>query len=99
VSDVRLIRHYALFYEYVTENLIELRAPHRPLHLALIAEWTADGRVLHGGALGDPPHGALIVFAVDDPAEVEAFAGQDPYVAAGIVTSWRVEPWNVVARN
>jgi hypothetical protein len=30
-------------------------------------------------------------------ADADAFAREDPYVAAGLVTSWRVEPWTVVA--
>ena len=51
-----------LFYDYV-ENIVERRAPHRPAHLELIAEWKADGRVVAGGATGDPPAGALIVFS------------------------------------
>ena len=49
-----------------------------------------------GGALGDPPHGALIVFRVDDPARVEEFCAADPYIAAGIVTARRTELWAVV---
>jgi uncharacterized protein YciI len=44
------------------------------------------------GAIGKPPHGAAIVFAVDDPAEVERFAAQDPYVLAELVTARRIEP-------
>ncbi len=31
-----------------------------------------------------------------DPEQVEAFARQDPYMEAGLITAWRVEPWNVV---
>jgi uncharacterized protein len=87
--------HYALFYDYV-EDVLERRAPHREAHLALARRWKDEGRLVAGGALGDPPHGGLLVFGVDDPAEVERFAGEDPYVANGIVTAWRVEPWNVV---
>jgi uncharacterized protein YciI len=84
---------YALFYDYV-DDVVEARAPHRDAHLALIREWADDGRVLAGGALGDPPHSALIVFASAEDAE--AFPGLDPYVANGVATQWRVEPWNVV---
>jgi uncharacterized protein len=83
----------ALLYDYV-ENAIEARAPHREEHLALVADWKQDGRLLDGGALGDPPHGALIVFAED--ADVQAFVDADPYVQNGVATSWRVETWNVV---
>src|SRR4051794_17073421 len=52
---------YALFYDYV-ENIVELRAPFREEHLALCRDWKP--RLVMGGALGDPPHGALIVFDV-----------------------------------
>jgi uncharacterized protein len=94
--DVQITRHHVLFYDYV-DDVVSKREPHRPAHLELLRAWMSDGRILHGGALGDPPHGGLIVFASDDPADAEEFAGQDPYVHAGIVTRWRVEPWNVVS--
>lgn len=83
----------ALMYDYV-ENAAEVRAPYREEHLALVAEWKADGRILLGGALGDPPTGALIVIAPD--ADARAFVDADPYVANGVVTNWRVERWNLV---
>ena len=83
-----------LFYDYVGD-IVERRAPHRPAHLALIEEWVQAGRVLAGGATGDPPSGALIVFSQDgDPEE---WVRRDPYVSEGLVTAWRVEPWTVVA--
>jgi uncharacterized protein YciI len=87
--------HQVLLYDYV-EDVVERRAPFRESHLALARQWKDDGRLVAGGALGDPPHGGLLVFRVDDAADVERFAAEDPYVANGIVTSWRVEPWNVV---
>jgi uncharacterized protein YciI len=86
---------HALFYDYV-ENIVERRAPHRERHLEKYREWRADGRIVMGGAIGDPPYGALIVFDVEDPAEVEAFADADPYVLEGLVTGRRVVPWAVV---
>lgn len=86
---------YALFYHYV-ENMTERRAPFRERHLARLREWKADGRITEAGALGDPPHGALIVFDVEDPAEVERFAADDPYVLEGLVTARRIEPWALV---
>ena len=95
--EVPITRRHALIYEYVKENLVERRAPYREEHIGLVREWTADGRMLMAGALGDPPHGGLLVFASDDPADAEEFAAVDPYVRSGIVTSWRVEPWNVVS--
>ncbi len=86
---------YALFYDYV-EDVVERRAPLRADHLALIGQYKEDGKVVAGGALGKPPTGALIVFSVDDPAEVEAFVTADPYVLGGIVTGHRIMPWTVV---
>ena len=88
--------HFALFYDYVP-NVVERRAPFRPAHLELYREWRADGRLVMGGAVGDPPHGALIVFDVPSAASVEEFASADPYVLNGIVTARRIEPWAVVA--
>jgi uncharacterized protein YciI len=82
---------HILFYEYV-EDIVERRAPHREAHLALIARWKEDGRLVMAGPVGDPPHGAVIVFR--DGAE--SFPAEDPYVAAELVTAWRVEPWTVV---
>lgn len=87
--------HYVLFYDYV-EDVVEKRAPYRADHLAWARTWKDDGRIVMGGALGSPPHGALCVFLVDDPAQVEEFVAGDPYVAGAIVTGHRIEPWTVV---
>ena len=62
----------------------------------LVARWKEDGRLVLAGALGDPPHGALFVFPGEDASVAEQFASEDPYVAAGLVTSRRVERLNVV---
>jgi uncharacterized protein len=84
-----------LFYDYV-DDIVERRAPHREAHLAHIARWKDDGRVVMAGAIGDPPHGGVLAMRVDDPALVEEFVNDDPYKEAGLITTWRVEPWNVV---
>lgn len=82
-----------LIYDYV-EDIVEKRAPHRPAHLELVGGWVEDGRVVGGGATGDPPSGALIVFR--ESGSPEEFVELDPYVREGLVTAWRVEPWTVV---
>jgi uncharacterized protein len=84
-----------LFYEYV-ENMTERRGPYREEHLARIAAELEAGRVIMAGALGDPPHGAAIVFRDVSPEDIEAFAAEDPYVTAGLVTASRIEPWRLV---
>lgn len=86
-------RRHILFYEYVAD-ILERRGPLREAHLAEIRAAKEDGRILMAGPLGDPPHGAAIVFA--DPGAADAFAKADPYVTGGLVTSWRVEPWVLV---
>jgi uncharacterized protein YciI len=82
-----------LLYDYV-EDIAERRGPHRPAHLALLNDVHASGDCVMGGALGDPPHGGLIVFRSAEAAE--RFVGQDPYVAAGLVKAHRIVPWTVV---
>ena len=87
--------HHILFYEYV-ENMADRRGPYREAHLERIGAERDAGRVVMAGALGDPPHGAAIVFRDVGPEQIEAFAAEDPYVTAGLVTARRVERWNVL---
>jgi uncharacterized protein YciI len=82
-----------LHYEYVPD-IAERRKPHREGHLDLIGRWHGDDRLVIAGAVGDPPHSGLLVFR--DAADAEAFTKEDPYVEAGLVVDWRVEPWTVV---
>lgn len=85
-----------LMYDYV-EGIRERRLPHREAHLTHLRAWMADGRLLAAGAIGDPPHGAALVFGgQQDTATIEAFVAADPYVVAELVTGWRVLPWEVV---
>ncbi len=87
--------HQILFYDYV-EDVLERRDPHREAHLGLLRAERDAGRVVMAGAVGDPVSGAVFVFRGVDPEPVEAFARRDPYMEAGLVTAWRIEPWNVV---
>jgi hypothetical protein len=89
------VTHHILFYDYV-DDILERRGPYREAHLAAIRAGREAGRVVMAGAVGDPPHGAVIVFGDVEPEEIETFARSDPYVEAGLVAAWRVEPWNVV---
>ena len=88
------VSQFILFYDYVDDS-IERRAPHREAHMAEIRAAKDDGRIQIAGPLGDPPHGAAIVFK--DKSAAEAFPDTDPYVKAGLVTNWRVDLWTVVA--
>ncbi|MGZ5478217.1 MAG: YciI-like protein [Candidatus Aminicenantales bacterium] len=87
--------YYLLIYHTV-ENYVEKRAPFRPEHLDYSNAALARGELVMGGALGDPPHTALLVFRADTPSVAEEFARNDPYVKAGLIKDWSVEPWTVV---
>ncbi len=87
--------YYLLLYD-VVEDYIERRAPLRDTHLSLAREAQERGELVMAGAFGDPVDGAALVFTGADPAVPERFAENDPYVRQGLVTSWRVRPWNVV---
>lgn len=86
--------YFALLYD-VVPDYVQRRQPFRGIHLALAERYTKEGKLLLAGAF-DPPDGALLVFQAGSAAEVEAFVREDPYVANGLVTSWRVKPWTVV---
>jgi uncharacterized protein YciI len=87
--------YYVLFYDVVADYVAR-RAPLRADHLRLAREAQARGELLLAGALTDPADGALLVFTGDSPEAAERFVRADPYVAAGLVTAWRIRPWNVV---
>ena len=86
---------FVLFYDYV-EGIVEKRAPFRGDHLALANEYLERGELLMAGAFANPVDGAAFVFSVEDRARVEAFVAADPYVANGLVPSWRIREWTVV---
>lgn len=88
-------RYWLLFYD-VVDDYVERRAPLRGDHLALAHAAHERGELLLAGALADPADGAVLVFAGDDASLAEEFAAADPYVASGLVTSWRVREWTVV---
>jgi uncharacterized protein len=87
--------HHLLLYDYVPD-MAERRGPHREGHLSRIRACQDEGRIVMAGALGDPPHGAAIVFKGATRAEIEQFVADDPYVEAELVTKWYIERWNVV---
>ena len=87
--------HRILVYEYVAD-VVARRGPHREAHLAHIRAWIGSGSMLAAGATGDPPTGALFVFADVPDSEISRFADEDPYAAAGLVSTRRIVPWTVV---
>lgn len=88
-------RYFALLY-YVGPDFAQKRAAHREAHLQQMFEANGRGELIHGGALGDPPDRALLVFRAEDRTTAERFAASDPYVTSGLVLRWEVQPWNIV---
>jgi uncharacterized protein len=86
---------YVLFYDYVPD-ILERRVPHRAAHLELVRRLYDDGVLVMAGAVGDPVDSALFVFRGPTELAARAFVADDPYGAAGLVTSHRIVPWMVV---
>jgi uncharacterized protein YciI len=87
--------HHLLIYEYVAD-MAQRRGRHRAAHLERIRAQRDAGRVVLAGALGDPPHGGVIVFRGAPRQAIETFVADDPYMQAGLITGWRIEPWTLV---
>lgn len=91
--------HAVLEYTY-GDDYLTAREEHRSAHLE--AAWAAveRGELVLGGAAGDGPFTALLIFTGPDAVETaRSFAAVDPYVTAGVVTSWTARPWRTVVGN
>jgi hypothetical protein len=89
------LMHYLLIYE-VAQDYLERRAEYRAAHLTLAWQAAERGELVLAGAVGDPVESAMLLFQCDSPDVPNAFAREDPYVINGLVTGWRVRPWNTV---
>ena len=87
--------YYLLEYTLV-DDYVERRTPLRPEHLQLARAAHARGELVLAGALTEPVDRAVLIWHVSDQEVVAEFARRDPYVVAGLVTSWTVRPWTVV---
>lgn len=87
--------HYLLMYDLAPDYL-ERRGQYRDVHLQLAWDAHERGEIVIAGALADPSDCAVLLFSGESSAAAEAFAKADPYVANGLVTNWRVRPWNTV---
>lgn len=88
--------HAVLEYTY-EDNYLQTREAHRPDHLRAAWEAVERGDLLLGGAVGDGPFSGLLIFTgVNALGAARAFAAADPYVTAGVVSSWTARPWTTV---
>jgi uncharacterized protein len=88
--------HAVLEYTY-EDNYLQTREKYRAVHLKAAWEAVERGELLLGGAVGEGPFTGLLVFTGGNALEAaRAFAAADPYVTAGVVTSWTARPWTTV---
>jgi uncharacterized protein YciI len=87
--------HWLLLYT-TSPDYLERRGEFRERHLAHAWAAVARGDLLLGGAVGDPPERALLLFECDSPDVPADFARSDPYVSSGLVTHWEVKVWSTV---
>lgn len=87
--------HYLLFYD-VVDDYVARRAPLRAAHIAHAREFVARGEMVLGGALANPPDGAVLLFRGSSSEAAERFAAHDPYVLNGLVKRWHVREWTTV---
>lgn len=90
------MKHFLLFYE-VASDYMARRVEFRSAHLAKAWASSERSELVLGGALANPPDGALLLFQGDSPAVAEDFARTDPYVLNGLVKHWHVREWTTVA--
>jgi uncharacterized protein YciI len=93
--------YYAIISQDI-ENSLPLRKEARPAHLARLEELNKQGRLLIAGPhpavdSEDPGEsgftGSLVVAEFESLDDAQAWADQDPYVAAGIYQSVTVKPF------
>ena len=87
------MQHFVLTYRYVDDYMAR-RDAYRAVHLARLQKAVDDGFVLAVGVLPESLS-ALIVCYANSAHVVRAFAKDDPYNHAGLITSYEVEPWMV----
>lgn len=82
--------------EYIyTDNMAEKRMPHRQAHLDHANAFVQSQALIAGGALLPEVDKGYLIFRVGNAQEVEDFVRADPYVRAGLVSSWRIREWAV----
>lgn len=89
------MKHFVLFYDYPAD-FRDRRAPHRAVHIEHCRVSIGRDELQLGGAFADDPPMGMLLFKAESAAAAEAFAGADPYVINGVVTSWRVREWVTV---
>lgn len=95
---------YAIMSEDIHDTLAK-RLATRPDHVARLTALVSEGRLLIAGPhpavdSSDPGPagftGSLVVAEFDSLEDARAWAGEDPYIAAGVYGNVTVKPFNRV---
>ena len=79
---------------------LQKRLDTRPVHLDHLN--SLGKKLVFAGALlnaEDQPEGSIVVFEAESLAEAEAMAAADPFVPAGVFTSYEVKRWRLAINN
>jgi hypothetical protein len=89
---------FAVTYHFVPD-IVEKRDPYREAHRERLRHSERVGLLLTGGAFSDPFDGALLIVRGQSLDEVRAWADQDPYVEAGLVSGISVRRMTITYGN
>jgi len=70
----------------------------RPTHSEYLTGLLQQGKLVLAGPFADGS-GALIVYETETTEQAEQLLRADPFHAAGVFLSWRMNPWKVVFAN
>ena len=83
---------YVLFYQPAGDAMERMPA-FFPAHSALLGQFHEQGTLLMTGPFADPVRdGSMSVFTTREAAE--RFMAADPFIANGLVASWRLLEWD-----
>jgi uncharacterized protein YciI len=85
---------FAVEYVYTAESAAA-RDETRPAHRAWLSDLAEDGLLLTSGPYGDGA-GALLIFKIQDEAQLNDVLKQDPFAAAGTIAGIRTTEWTPV---
>ncbi|MBT2555945.1 YciI family protein [Arthrobacter sp. ISL-5] len=86
---------FAVTYAY-SDSSSAARDAARPRHVEFLKTQFESGRLIKSGPFGpEEAPGALLIFAGDSKADVEALMNQDPFHQAGLIDERTVRLWNI----
>lgn len=85
---------FAVEYVYAADSSAACDE-HRPAHRTWLAGLAEGSQLLTSGPYGDGA-GALLIFKVQDEAQLNDLLKQDPFAIAGTIAGTRTTEWNPV---